>query len=85
MLNITENIYSKLLGEPKCGYKILNLGGKEFYVMGIKKIIKFQNEEVVLKLKNNELLSVRGDGMLLKEISSVGVLISGEIKTSEIV
>ena len=53
--------------------------------MGIKKIIKFQNEEVVLKLKNNELLSVRGDGMLLKEISSVGVLISGEIKTSEIV
>ena len=85
MLNITENIYSKLLGEPKCAYKILNLGGKEFYVMGIKKIIKFQNEEVVLKLKNNELLSVRGDGMLLKEISSGGVLISGEIKTSEIV
>ena len=81
MLNITEN----LLGEPKSAYKILNLGGKEVYVMGVKKIIKFQVDEIVFKLKNNELLSIIGADMLLKEISSGGVLISGEIKTVGIV
>ena len=85
MLNITESLYSKLLGEPKSQYKILNLGGKETYIMGIKKIVKFQLEEIVVKLKNNELLSVQGAGMFLKEISSGGILISGEIKVIMIV
>lgn len=85
MLNVADIVYSKLMGEPKCAYKILNLGGKETYVMGMKKIIKFQIDEIVLKLKNNDLLSIKGNEMLLKEISSGGVLISGEIKAVEIV
>lgn len=85
MLNVTENIKAKLLGEPLASYKILNLGGNEVYVMGITKIVKFQENEIVVKLKNKELFLIKGSEMFLKQISDGGILISGKIRATEII
>ena len=49
-----SSTFSKLLQ----AYKVMNFNGKELYVMGIERIIKFSAEEVVLLLKNAQKLCI---------------------------
>lgn len=79
MLNVTNVFSNTALKEGFYSYKFLNLGGEEFYVNGFIKVLKFSSQDIVLKIRNGEILTLQGEQMYIKEICKQGILICGKV------
>ena len=66
------------------GYKILNINGEQIYVLGIKKILKFSPEQVMLLLKNGKKLILCGINIIICESSSGAIMLGGAINKIEV-
>lgn len=78
------NEIEKLMGEVGTNsiFRIVNLGGKNLYIEGIKTVVSFEENEMRFQLKNN-VLSVKGSELKVKYLDSSTCVISGEIKVVE--
>ena len=78
------NEIEKLMGEVGTNsiFRIVNLGGKNLYIEGIKSVVSFEENEMRFQLKNN-VLSVKGSELKVKYLDSSTCVISGEIKVVE--
>lgn len=80
MLNIFNELLSKFpFLKDKRNYKYINLNGKLLYVMGFRRIIKYENEEIVLKVINGELLNITGKDLSIKDMEKTSITICGDI------
>lgn len=59
-------------------YRIVNLGGKSIYIEGLKSIVGFGTEEIILQMKKCTLL-VLGREMSVKYLDKFTCIIDGEI------
>ncbi|MDD4211273.1 MAG: YabP/YqfC family sporulation protein [Clostridia bacterium] len=59
-------------------YKYVNLAGKMIYVQGYKDILNFDEQEVVLKIKEGE-LKIVGKNLNIKELNLNSIVIEGII------
>lgn len=75
-----SSTFSKLLQ----AYKVMNFNGKELYVMGIERIIKFSAEEVVLLLKNVQKLCIYGEKLVITECDKSAIMLTGTIIMTEV-
>jgi hypothetical protein len=85
MFNLKEKLLSQLGEEEKQPYQLLNFGGEFLYVVGLKKIIKFSSDEIVVKVKSDKKIVIKGSDFFIREISYGGVLICGIILGTEVV
>lgn len=78
--NLKQNVKNLFISP----YKIINENGKECYVIGVKKILKFSSDKVTLSLKNDEILDILGQGLVIGECSRDSIMLSGEIVKTEV-
>lgn len=76
---------SKITGLPISetfkDYKIINVGGKVIYIQNYLKLLTYNQEEIVLKIKNNELI-IEGKDLKIAELGEKNILIKGQINKS---
>lgn len=82
------NFYEELKKEFSLGndifntYNIVLLGGKFLYVEGHKGILAYNNEIVSFKIKKGVIV-VKGNNLILNQISSSTLAVKGNIKNLE--
>lgn len=59
-------------------YKIINIGGKTIYVQNYIKLLVYNTENIVLKVKNNE-LNICGNNLKITELGLKDIIINGNI------
>ena len=59
-------------------YRTINLGGRSFYIEGIKTVVSLGTDEIVFQLKN-KILSVSGNNLKVKYLDKTSCVIQGEI------
>jgi sporulation protein YqfC len=59
-------------------YKLVNVAGKTIYVQNYLKLISYNKEKIVLKVKNNE-LNIDGKNLTISELSNKNILVKGYI------
>ncbi len=73
---------SKLTGLPInetfSEYKLINIGGKVLYVQNYLKLLVYNKNQIVLKIKSNE-INVEGESLKILELESNSILIKGNI------
>lgn len=76
---------SKITGLPISetfhDYKIINIGGKVIYVQNYIKLLTYNQEQIVLKIKNNELV-IDGKDLKIAELGEKNILVKGHINKS---
>lgn len=71
------------LKKELCGYKYVNLNGEKVFVQGFVSLLCFEENRVILKLKNEE-LEVCGDKLNIEELGVNSMLICGKIKSVKV-
>lgn len=61
-------------------YRIVNLGGKNLYIEGIKSVICFGVEEMRFQLKNKQLI-VNGQQLKVRYLDKTTCVLCGEISS----
>jgi len=86
MFNFLDEI-AKLTGLPLevlgGGYRIINFDGKAVYIEGIQNILRFNNEEVNLKLKKGAVKLI-GQNLILQNIDVNSIVVTGKIMQVEV-
>jgi len=86
MLNFLDEI-ALLTGLPldvvNGGYRIINFDGKSVYIEGIKSILRFNREEVSLKLKKGA-IKIVGAELFIKNIDVNSIVVNGKIGQIEV-
>lgn len=59
-------------------YRIINLGGKNLYVEGIKSVVNFGQDEMRFQLKN-KLLIIQGANLKVRYLDKTTCVLCGEI------
>lgn len=82
------NFFSEIKNELKLpnfdgGYNLVNINGKAIYVEGHKGLVSLSEETVRFKVKD-KIISVEGEFLKLKILSSVTLSITGEINSISI-
>ena len=82
------NFFSEIKNELKLpsfeeGYNLVNINGKAVYIEGHKGLVSLSDELVRFKVKD-KIISVTGEELKLKILSSVTLSITGEIKSINI-
>lgn len=77
-MELAENI--KTIKNEIIGYEYVNYGGNQVNVMGYKDLLFFDEEKVILKVKNGEIL-VSGKNLQVLEVSHGFIIIKGEISS----
>ncbi len=82
------NFFSEIKNELKLpnfdgGYNLVNINGKAIYVEGHKGLVSLSEQMVKFRVKD-KIISVEGEDLKLKILSSVTLSITGEIKNINI-
>lgn len=60
-------------------YRIINLGGVNLYIEGIKTVVGFDSNEMQFQLKN-QLLTVQGTNIKVKYLDKTTCILTGNIQ-----
>lgn len=67
------------IGQTFKEYQYINVGGKFLCVQNYLKLLVYQPDKIVLKVRNNELI-VDGKNLVISELEENTVIIKGEIR-----
>ena len=76
MLDEVEKLMNSV--ETSMNYRIINLGGKQIYVEGIKSVISFGENEMFFQLKK-QVLVVSGSSLKVKYLDKTTCVLEGFI------
>lgn len=61
------------------GFRYMCFNNEKIYLEGFKSLLSLNSEQIILKLKENE-LSVCGEDLKIQELGSNSIYITGKIK-----
>ncbi len=82
-MGILNEVVDNLNLELSNNYKYYNFGGKVVYIENFVRILTFNKEEIILKLKKG-MFKVLGINLIIEELNKNSLLIKGEIKGVEV-
>ncbi|MBQ3213920.1 MAG: YabP/YqfC family sporulation protein [Clostridia bacterium] len=65
------------------GFRVINFSNKSIFIEGFVSIIKFESQEISIKLKNG-VVRIIGNNLTIKNMNLESIVITGEISSSEI-
>lgn len=82
IMSIFVDEVSKMIGLPleeiRSEYKLMMVGSKMIRMSGYQKIISYQREKVILKIKNDTLL-IEGKDLVIQEMEQNEIALVGQI------
>lgn len=82
LINEISDMSGLPINEAVGAYKYVNIGGRTVYVQNYKDVLSFNEEEIILKLKDGE-LKIIGENLNIKDLNLNSIVISGVISLIE--
>ena len=64
-------------------YRLVNLGGKNLYIEGIKSVVSLGENEIIFQLKKQALV-IKGINLKINYLDKTTAVIDGEINSTEV-
>ena len=78
MLDEVEKLMNSV--ETSMNYRVINLGGRQLYVEGIKSVVSFGETEMLFQLKK-QVLAVGGSNLKVKYLDKATCVLEGNISS----